>query len=80
MADRIVKYIHRNLYGEIITLCNPGESWTPRQKDDAIQDIVNGEHTYHIPWGEIRIEIKVADGPDGKYLKDEHEKPVPKNL
>ncbi len=80
MADRIVKFIRKSLFGDIIALCNPEESWSPRQKDDAIQDIENSEHTYYIPWGEIRIEIRVNEGLNGKCLRTGNENPVRHSL
>ncbi|OGU39110.1 MAG: hypothetical protein A2X61_04665 [Ignavibacteria bacterium GWB2_35_12] len=80
MADRLVRFIRKSLFSEIIALCNPEENWSPRQKDDAIQDIENGEHSYYIPWGEKRIEIRVAEGINGKYLSADQENLVMQSL
>ena len=76
MAERKIKHIRKNLFGEIVALCNPEENWSPRQKHDAIQDIENGVYEYHIQWEKIRIDIRVAEGPDGKYLCTDYDKPL----
>lgn len=42
MADRRVRRTGKDDDGDITSLCNSGESWSPRKKADAISDIKNG--------------------------------------
>jgi len=70
MADRRVTKSRKDRDGDITALCNPGEYWSPRGKADAIADIENGLHTYHVLLaGGRRVEIRVVKGPSGKYLR-----------
>lgn len=66
MADRTVTQTGKDGDGDIIALCNPAESWSPRSKQAVIQDIENGTHTYRVSGGTA---IKVIDGQTGKYLR-----------
>ena len=36
--------------GDILALCNPNEGWLTRKKEDAINDIENGNHQYYVVW------------------------------
>ena len=76
MAEREIEHIRRDLYGDIIALCNPDEPWAPRQKQDAIKDIETGEHSYYVQWGSLRINITVEVGFNGKYLKADNENTI----
>jgi hypothetical protein len=48
MADRKVTKSGKDKYGNITSLCNSSESWSPRSKANAISDIENGTHTYYV--------------------------------
>lgn len=48
MADRLVLKTRKGYAGDILALCNPGESWSPRFKNDAIKDIENKIHNYFV--------------------------------
>jgi hypothetical protein len=48
MADREVTQTGKDKSNEIISLCNPKTTWSPRTKEDAIRDIESGDHTYCI--------------------------------
>ncbi len=69
MADRRVTHSRKDRDGDITALCNPGESWSPPAKADAIRDIDNNIHTYHVLAGGRRVGIHVVNGPTGKYLR-----------
>lgn len=69
MADRAVYKTGKDKDGDITKLCNDGQPWSPRMKDDAIRDIENGTHTYYVPWKSGRTEIHVVNGKNGKYLR-----------
>lgn len=69
MADRRVKKTGKN-NGEITSLCNAGEHWSPRSKAEAIADIEGGLHRYYVneEGYESNVEVhKTASGT--KYLK-----------
>lgn len=70
MADRKVTQTGKNEEGDITALCDPGASWSPRAKADAIADIRDGTHRYYVDGvdGE-EVDIVVVDDPDGPYLR-----------
>lgn len=80
MADRAVTRTGKDVDGDITRLCNPGESWSPRSKQDAIYDIESGNHTYYVPWNSGRTEIRVVPGPNGKYLRTDRDGTSKNNL
>lgn len=80
MADRAVTRTGKNHEGDIISLCNPGDYWSPRSKHDAIHDIETNTHTYYVPWTGGRTEIKVVNGPNGKYLRTDRDSTSRNNL
>lgn len=80
MADRAVRKTGKASDGDITSLCDDGQYWSPRLKADAIADIENGAHTYHVPWTDGRTEIRVVDGPTGKYLRTDRDSTTRNNL
>lgn len=80
MADRAVYKTRKDDDGDILGLCNDGAQWSPRRKWDAISDIENGVHTYYVPWKDGRTEIRVVDGPTGKYLRTDRDGTARNNL
>lgn len=81
MADREVTRTRKDSDGDILALCNPGESWSPREKWDAIRDIENHIHRYFVPWpGGSRTEIHVVSGSSGKYLRTDRDQTSRNNL
>ena len=80
MSDRAVSKSGKDRDGDITKLCNPGMSWSPRSKADAIRDIENGTHTYHVPWQSGRTEIRVVNGSTGKYLRTDRDNTNRNNL
>lgn len=80
MADRPVRKTGKDKDGDITSLCNGGSSWSPRTKSGAINDIESGTHTYHVPWTSGRTEIKVVNGPNGKYLRTDRDDTTKNNL
>ena len=69
MADRQVTETGKDSDGDITSLCNLGQSWSPRTKAGAIGDIEANTHTYYVQSSSGRSDIHVVDGPTGKYLR-----------
>jgi hypothetical protein len=69
MAKREVTRSRKDRDGDITALCNPGASWSPRQKRDAINDIESGVHQYFVKVNAQEVSINVVKGPTGKYLR-----------
>ena len=81
MADRPVTRTRKDRDGDILALCHPGSSWSPRQKSDAIHDIEHGVHSYHVPWSDgTKTPIKVVNGKTGKYLRTDKDDTTRNNL
>lgn len=69
MADRQVKQTGKDADGDITALCNAGETWSPRLRDDVIADIESGLHSYFVQEAGSRASVQVVNGPTGKYLR-----------
>ena len=70
MADRKVTKSGKDSDGDITKLCNPGATWSPRSKSDAISDIENGTHKYYVQQpGTSRVDVHVVNGASGKFLR-----------
>jgi hypothetical protein len=81
MEYRQVNLIQKDRHGNITALCNPGEDWSPRKKEDAIRDIESNTHRYYVTWaGSGGSHIQVVDGPEGKYLRTDKDKTERNNL
>jgi hypothetical protein len=68
MADRLVTNTRKGYDGDILCLCNPKESWSPRFKNDAIKEIENNIHNYFIISEDNQISIKVILKNGSKHL------------
>ncbi len=80
MARRQVTHSQKDKDGDITALCKDGESWSPRDKADAINDIDNGEHQYVVSVASPEVNIKVVKGQTGKYLRSTRDSNSPNNL
>ena len=81
MAARQVRQTRKDKDHDITALCNPSEPWSPRLKADAINDIYSGTHTYYVLWtGGRRTEVRVVNGPNGKYLRTDRDGRTRNNL
>lgn len=80
MADRAVRQTGKDKNGDITSLCDPGATWSPRSKAEAISDIESGLHTYYVPWTTGRTEIQVVISPNGKYLRTDRDTTTRNNL
>ena len=80
MSDRAVYKTGKDGDGDITRLCNSGEYWSPRSKANAINDIETGTHSYYVPWQNGRTNIRVVQGPNGKYLRTDRDNTSRNNL
>lgn len=69
--DRRVKAAKRDRNGNVVALCNAGETWSPRRKADVIKDIVNNRKSYYVEELPRRKYVRVVSGtlqttPDSK--------------
>lgn len=81
MADRRVTHSGKDKDGDITKLCNPGETWSPRNKSNAISDIETHQHSYYVQAaGGNRVDIHVVHGPNGKYLRTDPDRTSRNNL
>lgn len=81
MADRSVTQTEKNTDGDITALCNQHAAWSPRLKQDTIDDINSGTHTYYVLWTDNkRTEITVVNGPHGQYLRTDRDQTTHNNL
>ncbi len=81
MARRAVTRSGKDRDGDITAICNPVEYWSPRSKWHAIQDIESAVHSYYVPWTNgPATEIRVVNGPTGKYLRTDRDATTRNNL
>lgn len=66
MAEQRVSGNDNN--GDIRTLCNGGEFWSSRQKNDAITAIDLNLNTYYVPADNKKVYVVVKSDTTGKYL------------
>lgn len=81
MAKRYVRATGKSSQGDITKLCNSGDFWSPRSKAEAINDIESGLHQYWVNWTHYpETQIKVVQGPTGKYLRTDRDNTSRNNL
>jgi hypothetical protein len=81
MADRDVHQARHDSNGDVTALGNPQAYWSPRLKQDVINDIESGLHTYYVPWrNDPHTPIRVVNGPYGKYLRSDRDNTERNNL
>jgi len=79
MADRKVRATGKK-DGHITSLCNSGQSWSPRSKSNAIADINGGDHTYYVDEAGFRTEVHVVTINGVQYLRTVADKTHQNNL
>lgn len=68
MADRIVTKSRKGYAGDILTLCNPKESWFQVFKYDAIKEIEDGTNKYFVEVNGDKISVLVSFKHGSKRL------------
>jgi hypothetical protein len=70
MATRIVTRSRKDEDGDITALCNPGEYWSPRLKNDVISDIESELYEYYTQApGTDPAKVHVVEDGGRKYLR-----------
>lgn len=78
--DRRVTRTDKDQDGDIIRLCNPGQSWSPVKKADAISEIESGRHTYYVEEVAPRVNVRVVNAGVSKHLRTTADKTSKNNL
>ena len=68
MAERRVRQTGKDEDRDITSLCNEGESWSPRTKTEAISDINSGSYVYFVDEAGYKTEVHVTS--DGHLRTD----------
>lgn len=80
MAERRVIKSGKDSDGDITALCNPGEYWSPRYKQNAINDIESGVYQYFTQINGMKTYVRVVNGQNGKYLRTDSDNTTRNNL
>lgn len=81
MARRQVRQTGKGSDGDITSLCNPGETWSPRGKRQVINDIESRLNSYYVSWPDgPTTDVRVVNGPKGKYLRTDRDNTERNNL
>jgi hypothetical protein len=68
--DRRVKATKKDRNGNIVALCNPGESWSPRRKADIIKDISANKRSYYVEEAARRVYVRIVAGDSLQTTND----------
>jgi hypothetical protein len=60
--DRKVTAVKKDRNGNIVALCNPGQSWSPRSKKDVVSDIRAGRKSYYVEQVPRRAYLRAVSG------------------
>jgi hypothetical protein len=60
--DRRVRAVKKDRDGNIVALCNPGQSWSPRKKTDVVSDISGNRQSYYVKELARPTYVKVVSG------------------
>ena len=74
ILDRRVKSTKRDGAGNIVALCHPTASWSPRRISDVLRDISAGTRSYYIEEQERRRYVRVVSGPPRATLDETSQK------
>jgi hypothetical protein len=79
-TERRVRKTGKDKDGNIISLCNAGEHWSPRGKADAIRDIDSGNYKYYVEEQTPRAYVRVVREGAKVYLRTTADKTSKNNL
>jgi len=68
--DRRVTAVKKDRTGNIVALCNPGESWSPRRTTDVAKDIGSSQRSYYVQVSGRRVYVRLLSGGSLQTTKD----------
>lgn len=74
MTDRKITGSRKGYDGDILALCNPGKTWSPRFKNDVIRDIENNINSYFVEVNGKRIGVNIILKRGSKHLISDKQK------
>ena len=85
IESRRITHTRKDRDGDILVLCSPGHYpghyWSPVSKNDTIRHIESNLYGYHVDWPDgVRTDVRVVDGPNGKYLRTDKDATTRNNL
>jgi len=80
MMDRKVTHTGKANDGTITSLCNPQSSWRKVSSSEAINHIKNKIHRYYVRVKNYEVDIHVAKGETGEYLRTDWDNTEKNNL
>jgi hypothetical protein len=80
MIERKITNSIKDSSGNITAICNPGEWWSPKTSEEAIEEIEEMLYSYHVILNGEKVDIKVVHGETGKYLRTDPDKTTKNNL
>jgi hypothetical protein len=60
--DRRIMAVKKDRNGNIVALCNPEESWSPRRAIDVMKDIGSGMKSYYVQQVANRTYLRLIAG------------------
>lgn len=60
--DHRITAVKKDQKGNIIALCNPEESWSPRRINDVIKEIGSGMKSYYVQQLPNRTYVRLSSG------------------
>ena len=60
--DRRIRATKKDRSGNIISLCDPGQSWSPRRTQDVVRDISSGRQSYYVQERDRRSYLRSISG------------------
>lgn len=69
--DRKVTGTKKDRKGNIVALCNAGQSWSPRRTQDVLKDIRMGRKSYYVQELPQRVYVRALAGGTLETIADE---------
>jgi len=79
-TERRVRRTGKDKDGDITSLCNSSETWSPRSKADAIRDIDGGTIKYYVEEQTPRTYVQVVERGNKKHLQTTADRTSKNNL
>ncbi|HCY75818.1 MAG TPA: DUF3892 domain-containing protein [Ignavibacteriales bacterium] len=80
MIERQITGIKKDSSGNIVSLCNPTEWWSPKSVNEILYDIEEYMYLYFVIVDGQKVEIKIITGLTKKYIRTDPDKTTKNNL